>query len=329
MGRILSVEEIQTGHIPEPGAHETAANFLMSALFDYDSMPAQAAVVYGSTALGVPNYRSDLDIFVRTNDPVAVARIYGEAEAVFKIKVESHTVPGSFFMPTLPIDPFFVDHLKTAQENPRWSKNWPIMGYAGTDAYTEEQLRARISRYCAGKATTFTQAQVDYRGEPNLHTLQRAFELPLALARKIISFERGVPTDLRDNAGLTGDFLLRLASEEATNFQGSTYGVSDPLTLNQLDRHGSDRQRKPHTRTTDKARQLVRLNLAYDALLAETLRTQDTSTYSDWLAEQYNYALILAGHVAATCSDTIQRPISDVTLEEIAAGEARIDDLDY
>lgn len=214
MGKIYSPEEVASGWIPEIGSHEQAARFIMDELIKpelindivladgYVSTPyAESGMVYGSVAMGAANRRSDLDVLLNYHDNEAglvlprIASVLQSAEEQFKVHPEANIYPvGVLGDPRQhTIDALFAEHLIAiqAQDEPRWSYNWPVDSLIVSDYRVDfedkDRIRAIALRYVSAKATQFARAIVGYRDKPDYRVLQRALELPTALGRKILA----------------------------------------------------------------------------------------------------------------------------------------------
>jgi predicted nucleotidyltransferase len=312
MGKVFSPEQIKSGDIPEDGAHEKAGRYVLESLFDppglwvpinetrrqlnYDVMQRvsgiNAGMVYGSTALGSANVRSDLDVLVTyyTNHPqvlTTMREVFEETQKRFKVPVEHHIVPVVSLLSPLEhtIDPLFAKHLFEiqAQDEPRWSYNWPVDGLRWGDAVDEQQVRALAIRYCSAKRRQLVNGTVDYRGNPNYAVMQRALELPAAIGRKVLA-----ATDGQDKVDQQ---LLQDKSE----MMGTL-----------LDRYNSSRisyMGEPDKSLAD----LSELDFEYDDLLASTIGGETAlKDYSEWTDVNYLRALELGAHVATSWVEILQ-----------------------
>ncbi|HEX5448275.1 MAG TPA: nucleotidyltransferase domain-containing protein [Candidatus Saccharimonadales bacterium] len=314
MGRVFSPEQIRDDHIPEPGAHTRAGRFVLETLFEppglwlpiddasrqlnYDVdrkiRSIESGMVYGSTALGTANLRSDLDVLITYyhSHPQALATLretFEQAEDQFKVPVEHHIVPVTALSNPLThtIDPLFATHLRDVQrqENPRWSYNWPMHGYHGI-TINEQQVRALAIRYCGTKRRQFINGLVDYRDSSNYAIMQRALELPAAIGRKVLA--------ATDGPEAVDQSLLQNKSE-----------ILGML----LDRYNSSRiewMGEPDKALAD----LAELDYEYSDLLISTIGGETSlDEYSKWLESHYLKALDLAIHVASSWIDILQHSL--------------------
>jgi predicted nucleotidyltransferase len=290
MGKVFSPEEIESGRIPKPGAHRQAAEYILASLAREQSYDGIAGVlVYGSTTTGSANVRSDLDVLVSFyNKEVQsglqrVQSTFQSAEERYHVPVEPHISRVNSYPPY--IDPLFAKHLIDTAAQEEWSRGTPVeMLFEHTVA--AEKLGALALNYIALKSVKMAKGIVNYRGEPDLATLQRAFELPSALGRKIVPALREnadalAPTysrqDLRDS---TKELLEELAGETLWGYRNAQ------LALNH--------------------RTLDRLDKEYSTVLAATLAgTVSLEAYDQWIRTNYLEALSLAEQVATGWAHTL------------------------
>ncbi len=219
MGKVFSPEEIDEGRFPEPGAHEEAGRFVLKNLFDSDELwvpigdgrrslnfdvshkyhGLESGMIYGSTALGTANIRSDVDALVvyRGESSIVLSTIrevFEEAEKTYHVPVEGHIL--EFYSRARPlghsIDSLFLNHLLAIQEQdePRWSYNWPVsylLNHISDEPPSQQSIRNLAEGYTSGKMRQFARAITGFRGEINYNTMQRALELPSAIGRKVIA----------------------------------------------------------------------------------------------------------------------------------------------
>jgi len=303
MGVIFTAEAIAKGDIPLPGAHELAGRFILGQLFkpEYDSEPeksdgpyigkkgVESALIYGSTALGTADLRSDVDVLVNYSDECTqqalslIRTTFYMAETRFKVPVEAQVLPTGALADPLKhsIDPLFAVHLSQVQQQdePRWSYNWPLDEMPRSNGYIFEKDSARIRaiavRYASGKSRQFTRAIVGYRGELDLQVFQRSLELPSAIGRKVLvaTIEIG-EVELPE----TGD-------KQAMHI--STLNRLEQLTQNDDKQVVSDQ------------RSLIELDGEYSHILTQTIDgSLSLLDYSMWLDKNYLHALEMAQNVS-------------------------------
>ena len=210
MGKVFTAEEIELGHIPEPGAHLEAAQFIVDQLF-YDqkafweeegyieaSKPfvdsgIHSGLVYGSSIHGTANVRSDLDVLIlhypSYHDTLDVVHdVFTEAEERYHVPIEANiiSIPDALSS-NHNIDPVFLKYLKEAQENGSFSWQWPADTLADhMPDYDQLALARFVRRYIGAKSGNFGKA-LALDSEMDAHKLQRAFELPKNVGRKVLS----------------------------------------------------------------------------------------------------------------------------------------------
>lgn len=215
MGKVFTQWEVADGRIPEPGAHEQAALFIMSDLiraydetevFDLskpDEIPAfglASGMVYGSVAMGVANRRSDLDVLLNYHPDYSAEIIPRIGEVIktirqrFAVPVEPNIYPvNALYDPRKhSVDPLFAEHLIAIQyqEGHPWSYGWPVDGLAYSnnrlDFSDSDRIRSIALAYVNAKRSQFARA-IAHGDQINFPVLQRALELPTALGRKILA----------------------------------------------------------------------------------------------------------------------------------------------
>ncbi len=202
MGKVFTYEEVVEGRVPQIGAHDKAAHYLLDNLKDRfldqigdkQAEPAfrafDGAMVYGSVAQGTADRRSDLDVLItydaKNEDSTVVIdgyrNLFKEIESKWHVSVESNIWrTGLLKAGVHTIDAAFVDHLdKVGSE---WRVGDPLQ-YLQVETPDFSDI---FLRYYAHKARSFTVALSDTRDELNIDRLQRALELPTALGRKALS----------------------------------------------------------------------------------------------------------------------------------------------
>jgi len=285
MGQIFSAEKVSRGEIPEAGAHAAAGRFILDRLFERklcvvdESHPSyygiDAAMIYGSTAMGRAAVRSDLDvlaIYAYPKDLPYFRNILIETEDLFHVPIEPQLYrSGALSTPSRhSIDPLYAQHLLEVQEmsDPMWSVNWPVDGLRNiaNQELGEDYLRRLATGYAGGKARQLTRASLNYRGEVDTHDMQRALELPSAIGRKILPIyvEPEEMPDVVDKAEMIKK-VRQVTLEQVIDGNERVLPYFDRLLV--LDRE-------------------------YDELLAQVTKSQITiGQYEQWLQDHYLEAI--------------------------------------
>jgi len=200
MGRVFTPEQIRMEKIPRVGDMQAAGRHILGLLIDDDDTEkvVHSALVYGSVAMGQADMRSDLDLLVNYESEHhmacinRVASVTTEAETVYSVAVEAQLYEvGDIPVPqSLGLDPFYAAHLLEAQNlrNPSWHINFPVDAHTFQEAaqLPIEQVREICYQYLVAKTTHFTWPLVHEDEDIDYHVLQRTFELPTAIGRKIL-----------------------------------------------------------------------------------------------------------------------------------------------
>lgn len=194
MGKIISAESIAQGAYPRQGDHERVAGELMEAAEAIPSL--RAAIVFGSTALGHANRRSDVDIAIAHKEGDAMA-FFADLQHTFASLpqgnlVETHIISDSALRKgeVHDGDVFLAEHLRLAALTSRVPGIHPEAFAAMPDFLAtlppDEALTIgeRVTKkYLHHKERKFFNALRN--GDDQNHSrLQRAFELPMAITRK-------------------------------------------------------------------------------------------------------------------------------------------------
>lgn len=263
MGRVYSPKDVMLERVPEIGAHEQAARFIMTELIEaHDSyvlnnpvtpeepgppFGIDSGMIYGSVAMGSANRRSDLDVLINYADNHAesilphIGSVFRQVEERFGVFIEPNLLPvGALFDSRQhSIDPLFAEHLIAVQQQkePRWSYNWPVnalmLSEQRLDPEDQERTRAIALRYVRAKSTLFVRAWVGHREGAglNLHALQRALELPTALGRKILAATcDGEISDELISGNRAGVRQMLFERLETIDWPGVTETGMEPMT---------------------------------------------------------------------------------------------------
>jgi len=309
MGKVFESETIRDGKTPENGAQYEAGAYIMRIVLDDEDQSfessqrfnAQAGImIYGSTALGTANRRSDVDVLVNYHrgDTDVLHRwrtLFTEAERKFNVPVESNmNIVGAFFNPLQhTIDPGFAAHLYLVQEDPVWSYGFPATGLLSGIApeAQDEHLRAAAVKFAAGKRKYFARSLVKYRGEIDFDYYQRALELPSAIGRKVLSLEVGVDDSIagevsRDKTGTIEKTRQRLSDLHTA--------WSEPWAKNPADIFV----------------ELNKLDQEYDQLLEAVIQGNTTlEEYNSWLEYHYLPVLQMAHDISDFWSESIEHKL--------------------
>lgn len=231
MGKVFTPEELERGFIPQEGAHLEAAEYIVDQLFrerepfsDVDEFFAylerdiDAGLIHGSVTHGTANRRSDVDVVViylpHTPAMDTIRNVFDVARANYKVPIEANLISRDDALSGMhSIDPLFLRYLLAAQENPDFSWNNPAgklsIGMPNAP-YSDERLARVVQRYIGAKSASFSKALV--AEEIDAHKLQRAFELPKNLGRKVLSMK----SEDFEVAEHTGDDIVRLFTEFVT-----------------------------------------------------------------------------------------------------------------
>lgn len=315
MGKVFSPLEIQAGIIPEPGAHEAAAHYIVDALLEnttdfFNGNGVQAGMIYGSTAMGSANIRSDVDVLVTYREQLAdkalpaIRWVFRHAERRFNVPVEANILPvGATFSPLEhAIDPLFAEHLIDIQnqDEPRWSYGWPVDGL-GIDPriLTEDTIRKLAIRYCSAKSRRLTRGLVEYDGGPDYKHLQRALELPAAIGRKVLAVVYG------------SAHVSQAVLQDKYNATGQVARLFDTITEKGWDIADSKQR----------FLELANLDSTYNDILGDALDGKLThSAYGKYLSSSYEATLLLGIRVAQSWVHILDDKLDqrDLGLETLA-----------
>lgn len=288
------------------GAHQEAAEYILDELFEpkaageeHDSQQLfdlpdpyiSSAMVYGSTAYGTSGIRSDLDILVFYEPSDHPSRTIGiirdaitTASSRYDVSVEQNILPADAVDNDREhgMEPLFVQHLLEINDQfgDRWTRNNPTRGLQriadrAEDSYT---VNALAMTYVSGRRNYFAKALTESTDEINYNALQRAFELPSAIGRKVVAATMtpdDEPLDLSSRPSMNQ--RAREALIDATVWDDSSEStVKTHDILYNLDGQYS-----------------VQLGRALDGELS-------IEEYGAWLETRYLYALELAHDLANT-----------------------------
>ncbi len=327
---VFSPEAIEQGRVPVAGAHYDAALDAMKFLDNRDIFREQSAeqyMIFGSVPLGQATVGSDLDVaLVNPNQEAGPLTLptEGLGAALRRTIYERHSVPteihvipsGSYGPVGHPIDPLLVDHLLEAQNNQSFSRNFPVEAYRdyGSENLSNDVIKRLIANYAGRKLTYFTEADIQFTGEPDLKAFQRALELPVAIGRKLLRLHREDDPHISTPIAATGELALRLATRSSLPLD--VYRAADNLTSPETVQSpfevvsGSIRNLTGSDRFSDvplyqqdilAVDELIHAKQEYDELLDMTLRTKNVPRYRERLRANYLPVLRLAQTTARLC----------------------------
>ena len=189
MGVVYSPEEVALGHVAKPGDHEALGRLLLSAA--ENSPVIRAGIVYGSSVYGIANRRSDVDYLAIYDDDAALdafTLIRGVKRAAMDrgiyAKAEEHWEPEEPLVKPGQVDKQYLAHFAAVtQRSPGWVIGNPI-SYIDQTPLEKNDLLFSVRQYLSAKTAKFTKTACDL--SPDHHDIQRALELPVAIARKVM-----------------------------------------------------------------------------------------------------------------------------------------------
>jgi len=189
MGVVYSPEEVAAGHVAKPGDQVALGKELIYLAQTQESIAA--IQVYGSTALGSASLRSDMDGLVIYNDgemmmAIEAIKTMNQAarEAGNYAKAEIHLEPTTPWKRSTRLgNREYLAHFRQIyQQYPQWAVNNPAR-YLDTTPVTSEEYLFDAVNALEAKTEKFTKAYL--QPEIDYSALQRALELPVAVARKV------------------------------------------------------------------------------------------------------------------------------------------------
>jgi predicted nucleotidyltransferase len=207
MGKIFTPEEIREERYPQDGAHKEAAEELRRscAALQPEYPAISSACVYGSVALGLANRRSDIDgvcLLDSNEDGVAVRReiagLERRAEALYATPVDMSVWRADEWRKGLGVsagDYLFLEHICPTAASTPYRLGEPAEVLYGAMRFSNaagqlELAHRSAAAYLANKAQFFTyRMSHDKNPDDRAVTLQRAYELPSALGRKLLRLD--------------------------------------------------------------------------------------------------------------------------------------------
>lgn len=192
------------GLVPEEGAHIEAAKYIVEQLFygqeafSFDpsvfvETGIDSGLIHGSVTQGKDNIRSDIDILAiyRPGSEVleTVRNVFDATRRAYNVPIEANLITmNDALTGSHGIDPLFYRYLYSAQDDAEFSWNWPMDSLAlgfSEGAFGAKRLGRVVQRYVGAKTASFSKELVADFVE--FHRIQRAYELPKNLGRKVLS----------------------------------------------------------------------------------------------------------------------------------------------
>jgi hypothetical protein len=189
MGVVYSPEEVALGHVAKPGDHQALGRLLLSAAAE--SRYIQAGIIYGSSVFGTAGIRSDVDYLAIYDNDDALKAFAALREAkqcavqrgIYAV-AEEHWEPETPFVKPGQVDKQYLAHFTSvARKFPSWLVNDPV-SYIDQTPLSKGDLLFSTRQYVSAKTAKFTKTACDL--SPDYHDIQRALELPVAIARKVM-----------------------------------------------------------------------------------------------------------------------------------------------
>lgn len=201
MGKVFNAESVAREAVPWPGDQERVAREFMDTATNIQGL--DAAIIFGSTALGNANRRSDIDVAVAYNDKGDLPAFFtelrdtvqsfpqGELIEPFVVGNQSLTDAKT----ALQGDVFMAEHLRLAAResdlpgiNADAFATMPDMLTELPPAQAASLAEQVATTYITNKVRKFFNASRQ-NDTSNYRRLQRAFELPTALTRKLVRLQ--------------------------------------------------------------------------------------------------------------------------------------------
>lgn len=287
MGRVFPPEVISAGDYPVLGAHESAASALMTEFQAENKANGFTGMVYGSTTFSYASIRSDLDVLGVIPDSTDTSTIQSrvvdyiaEVATEWRVPVEANVISAPDLAQRrrrFVRDSLFMEHLASVARSGKYvvgDVETYLQPHVTYDSAQQQWLAARLvtQHYTSWKGIYFLEGSVAVLGQPNYHKLQRAFELPSALGRKLLRLVE----------------LTEWTSEHGE--QNTSYPEQEFYARQSL----AERVRgivadTPYTTSVD---WLANHDNEYTQLLQSTLQGETTITdYATWLKDVYQPAM--------------------------------------
>jgi hypothetical protein len=244
-------------------------------------------MVFGSVALGCAGVRSDLDvlgIIPPGEDEMAlserVARHFAEVSNRWKVLTEGSVITSQDIASRrhpLTEDSLFTEHLLYMARSGKYTVGDPAASLLPLNEFDSAQSQMQAAGsitalYTAIKRKEFFTGLAAESDAPNYHKLQRAFELPTAIGRKLLRLQ-----ELRE---------WSVASQQPHALQSSDE------SYRRIDLAASIKDYLQGTDGEQPANWLLGHDQEYSCLLQDTLQGEVAMTdYEDWLGKAYRPAI--------------------------------------
>ncbi len=183
MGRFFTTDEVLAKHVPTLGSFYSVVRDLKKTVLQDDQI--LAAMVYGSSAYGSQNIRSDIDcliIYDWSQRPTATINALRRRAAVEHIQLNITCQDNKFTEPALThIRPIFLDHLKKVPQH-MILKGDPL----GFFHQGEQNRVADVLEYIRSKVRMFEELELVPDRHDYTRKLQKMMDTPVHVARKIL-----------------------------------------------------------------------------------------------------------------------------------------------
>ncbi len=315
MGKVYTPEQVSANQVPILGAHEKAATQILD---DLKSSPitteASNALIFGSTATGKADQRSDLDLLVTYQaDSNAIQALLDEVATIIdEAAIRYGVVPEFKALPkdrvttggyedgggTYRTDPLLAAHLIQIHEQyPHMSHNNPIeeLEDIALDLYNLHEATPEQKLLIARLAVEYTEGKRDMFEDDYAHSLvtnperyynsmQRALEAPKAMGRKV---------------------LAQLSADSNGPF---TYDVTNKSEMQQLlqdaamDKIGL----KKGSELADAQARLITFDAEYLEILLEAVKTGEVNQYQEWIQANRNEIIWAARNMSEIWGDEMR-----------------------
>ncbi|MEK7621499.1 MAG: nucleotidyltransferase domain-containing protein [Patescibacteria group bacterium] len=295
MGKVYTLEQVSAGQVPSLGAHEKAASQILSGFKESEVTDRNAAaLVFGSTATGKADERSDLDLLVTySSDGEAEKALLDEVrQIVDAAALEYGVIPEFKAMPEDDVtkvvydedsgdsyrtDPLLATHLLDIYKSyPNMSHNNPVkeMEEIAIDLRDLSQATPEQKLTVAMLAVKYTESKVEMFRQGYVHSfvtdadgyikiVQRALEAPKAMGRKV---------------------LAQIGTESCRT---QSYDVTDKSEMQRLLQEAAEKHigYKKGRQLQEAQTLLVNFDSEYLAILRQAIATGQVAEYEKWIRE--------------------------------------------